>query len=80
MSTFLTEAQTYQAHLPTMLDSHDGQYVVIKGSTLAHFSESYEQALSWAYDAFGLDTFFVKKVASDQDVAHFTRDLGPCRS
>lgn len=80
MSTLQTEFQTYQLQLPKMLGSHNGQYVVIKGSNLAHFSESYEQALTWAYDEFGLDTFFVKKVAPDQDVAHFTRDLGPCRS
>jgi hypothetical protein len=80
MSNLQTENQTYQAELQHMLGSHDGQYVVIKGSSLAHFSESYEQALSWAYEQFGLDTFFVKQVASDQGVAHFTRDLGPCRS
>ncbi len=64
-----------------MLSQHDGAYVVIKGSELEHFSQSYEQALNWAYEAFGLDSFFVKKVAAlGKDVAHFTRDLGPCRT
>lgn len=76
MSALQIESQTYQAQLPKMLSAHDGEYVVIKGSTLAHFSESYEQALNWAYDAYGLDTFFVKKVTPDQDVAHFTHNLG----
>lgn len=79
MSHLQTEFQTYQTQLPTMLSQHKGQYVVIKGSSLRHFSESYEQALSWAYETFGLDSFFVKKVAEDQEIAHFTRDLGPCR-
>ncbi len=75
-----TEMQTYQAQLPGMLGNHDGQFVVIRGSDLAHFSDSYEEALRWAYETFGLSSFFVKKVAADQGLAHFTRDLGPCRS
>jgi hypothetical protein len=80
MSTLATEFQTYQRQLSALLTQHNGQYVVIKGAELRHFSESYEQALDWAYEAFGLDSFFVKKVCSDEGVAHFTRDLGPCRS
>jgi hypothetical protein len=62
-----------------MLNEHEGQFVVIRGADVHHFSDSYEQALSWAYENFGLDRFLVKKVASDKNVAHFTRDLGPCR-
>lgn len=74
-----TELQTYRRQLPKMLDRHDGQYVVIKGEQAFHYSRTYEEALDWAYAEFGLDRFFVKKIAEDQDVAHFTRDLGPCR-
>jgi hypothetical protein len=79
MSHLQAEFLTYQDQLATMLSQHRGQYVVIKGSNLSHFSESYEQALNWAYETFGLDGFFVKKVDDDQEIAHFTRDLGPCR-
>lgn len=79
MAILQIEFNTYQSNLQNMLNQHNGQYVVIKGSRLAHFSETYEQALDWAYEKFGLDDFFVKKVASDHDVVHFTRDLGPCR-
>ena len=75
-----TELQTYAEHLPSMLNRHDGEYVVIKDTLTVHFSPTYEDALNWAYNTFGLDHFFVKKVAEDQDVAHFTRDLGPCRT
>lgn len=75
-----TELQTYRQQLPKMLNKHSGQYVVIKGTDTVHFSGTYEDALHWAYDKFGLDSFFVKRVSEDQDVAHFTRDLGPCRT
>ncbi|WP_371086949.1 DUF5678 domain-containing protein [Variovorax sp. RCC_210] len=72
------ELQTYQEQLPAMLSSYDGQYVVIKDTQTVHFSPTYQDALDWAYATFGLDHFFVKKVAEDQDVVHFMRDLGPC--
>lgn len=74
------EQRTYEDQLDTMLREHEGQYVVIKGSDLKHFSTTYEDALDWGYDEFGLESFFVKRVSQDQDVAHFTRDLGPCRT
>lgn len=74
-----TELQTYRDRLPNMLRTHDGHYVVIKGAEPKYFALTYQEALEWAYERFGLDQFFVKKVAEDQDVAHFTRDLGPCR-
>ena len=81
MSTLQTEALTYEASLTENLKQHTGQYVVIQGTHVAHFSPSYEAALDWAYEHFGLeDRFFVKQVAADQNVAHFTRDLGPCRT
>ncbi len=79
-TALLQESETYRTRLPGMLGAHDGQYVVIKGDSLTHFAESYQEALEWAYEKFGLDDFFVKKVSSDQGLAHFTRDLGPCRT
>lgn len=79
MTQFDEDFATYNAQLPDMVRVHRGQYVVIKNARLEHFSETYESALEWAYDRFGLDRFFVKRVSEDCDVAHFTRDLGPCR-
>lgn len=79
MSELHLEIAAYQAKLPSMLSKHEGEYVVIKGADPVHYSSSYEAALNWAYQTFGLQDFFVKKVAEDQDVAHFARDLGPCR-
>lgn len=80
MSEFQLELSAYRAKLPAMLSGHEGDYVVIKGADPVHYSPSYEAALNWAYDKFGLQDFFVKKVAQDQDVAHYARDLGPCRT
>jgi hypothetical protein len=73
------EQQAYEAALPDVISEHDGQYVVIQGTTLRRFFESYEAAVNWAYDQFGLEPFFVKLVSAESAVAHFTRDLGPCR-
>ena len=77
MSNLDREARCYDQQLPRMLEAHAGQYVIIKGDSPAHFSATYEEALDWGYDQFGLDDFFVKKVDRDADVAHFTRDQ-PC--
>lgn len=73
------ELQTYESALAGMLSKHDGEYVVIRGDKIEHFFADYAAALNWAYETFGLERFFVKKVAADQDIAHFTRDFGPCR-
>lgn len=73
------ELQAYEAALPSMLDAHNGHFVVIHGTSVVRFFDSYEPALDWAYDQFGLQPFFVKRVSREGNVAHFTRDLGPCR-
>lgn len=79
MSKLQRELEVYEAALPSLLAMHQGQYVVIKDSDVRHYSETYEQALSWAYDAFGLDLFFVKQIADSASASvNFTRDLGPC--
>lgn len=71
-----TEFQTYCRELPKMLMGHEGQFVVIKGSETKYFSLTYEDALDWAYERFGLGRVFVRKVTEDLAAAHFTRDLG----
>lgn len=78
VSTLQQELQIYEEVLPSLLKTHMGEYVVIRGNTVQHFEKTYEAALNWAYQQFGLDQFFVKQVDSEKCVAHFTRDLGPC--
>jgi len=80
MQALHDESNTYDAQFERMLAEHPGQYVVIQGSYLHHFSDSYEGALKWAYDKFGLDNFLVQKVDREHSIAHFTRDLGTCRT
>jgi hypothetical protein len=51
---------------------------VIRGTTLVRFFASYEEAVEWAYEEYGLERFFVKQVSEEENVAHYIRDLGPC--
>lgn len=72
------ELRAYEAALPELMARHKGQFVVIYGDRLEHFFSNYGEALEWAYEAHGLDPFFVKQVSDEENVAHFIRDLGPC--
>lgn len=77
-TTARPELKAYEAALPRLLKQHEGEFVVIKDQTVHRFFSHYEEALEWAYDTFGLDPFFVKRVAdSAQNTVHFTRDVGP---
>jgi hypothetical protein len=58
MSTLQVEARTYEECLQANLKDHAGEYVVITGDRVVNFSPSYEAALDWAYDKFGLDGSF----------------------
>lgn len=73
------ELQAYERNLPMWLAAHEGEFVVLKGDTMVHFAQSYEDALTWAYESFGLTGFFVKRVAADAAVVHLSRDIGLCR-
>ena len=75
------ELTTYEAALPRLLHEHEGEFVVIKNDEVLRFFAHYDEALQWAYETFGLEPFFVKRVAAgEQNTVHFTRDFGPCRS
>jgi hypothetical protein len=75
------ELEAYEAALPKLLRQHEGEYVVIRGGELLRYFSGYSDALAWAYEQFGLESFFVKQVTpTEQHTVHFTRDLGPCRS
>ncbi|MFY9511081.1 MAG: hypothetical protein WAQ05_08925 [Rubrivivax sp.] len=78
MVTFQTELQTYENALPAMLKESDGKFVVIRGTEVCKVLPTYEEALDWAYDRFGLERFFVKQINAEEAIAHFSRDLGPC--
>jgi hypothetical protein len=71
------EQRAYEALLPQMLEEHDGKFVVIQDGDAHKVLGTYEEALNWAYDHFGLKPFFVKQINAEEHVAHFSRDLGP---
>lgn len=73
------ELRAYEAALPQLLPKHDGDFVVIHGDKLVEYFETYAEALTWAYEKYDLQPFFVKRVSSEQNIVHYTRDLGPCR-
>jgi hypothetical protein len=76
MLTFQQELRAYEAALPRMLEEDDGKFVVIQGDKVRKVLLTYEDALNWAYDQFGLARFLVKQIDSQEQVAHFSRDLG----
>lgn len=78
MLTLQRELQTFESELPNMLEENDGKFVVIHGAEVCNVLPTYEAALTWAYDRFGLDRFLVKQVDADEPVAHFSRDIGQC--
>lgn len=71
----------YERALPDLVErKHVGEFAVVHERKVQHLSPSYESALTWGYGRYGLDRpFLVQEVKQGGDVAHFTRDLGPCR-
>lgn len=75
MLSFQAEVDAFNEALPKLIeDHHAGQFVVLKSSNVAHISPTYEKALSWAYQQYGIDDeFFVKQVLETPQVTHFRR-------
>jgi hypothetical protein len=72
------ELVAYEAALPQLLQHHDQQYVVIRGQELVRYFESYQEAIDWAYETYGLEPFFVKQVSVEENAVRYIRDLGTC--
>lgn len=74
MLEFQAEIQAFEAALPGLLQDHDGEFAVIRGAVVATKTFStYEEALDWGYDQYGLEHFFVKQIAEVAHAAHFMR-------
>lgn len=75
MLSFQAEIDAFKEALPKLIEEHhEGQFVVLKSRSVAHISPTYKQALSWAYEQYGLDEeFFVKQVVELPQVTHFRR-------
>jgi len=72
------ERQTYESALTDMLKAGEGQYVVIRGDDICKILPTYEEALDWAYETFGLQRFMVKQVNAVEPVAYLSRHVGSC--
>jgi len=75
MLSFQAEIDAFKKALPKLIEEHhEGQFVVLKSGNVAHISRTYQQALSWGYQQYGLDEeFFVKQVLEAPQVTHFRR-------
>jgi len=73
-----SELRAFEKALPELLPRHEGEYVVMRGNKIIHWAGTYHDALQWAYREYGLEPFFVKRVSAEQNIVHFTRELGPC--
>lgn len=78
MLTLQRELQTYESELSSMLEEDDGKFVVIRGTEVCQVLPTYDAALTWAYERFGLERFLVKQINAEEPVAHFSRDIGTC--
>ena len=73
---FQAEIDAFEKALPGLLaDHHAGQFVVLKSCNIEQVLPTYEQALNWGYQRYGLDEqFFVKQVLeTQQQTTHIRR-------
>ena len=75
---FLThELEVYQKKIHEW-EGRDGEYVLIKGDDVHGFFTSYDDALTRAYELFGLEPFLVKQIMTVERTHLITRHVDPC--
>ena len=74
-----SEKRTYDAHLGEW-GNYQGKYVLIRGSEVVGFFDTYSDAITQGYERFGLDQFLVKQVDSTHRVQYVTRLVHPTLS
>ena len=74
------ELAYYNDHKSEFLEqSQEGKFVVIHGSVVAGFWETYEDALQVACREFGIEPFLIKKVEAKEPI-HYIRGMPVCPS
>jgi hypothetical protein len=78
---FTRELGTFQVNLMELLE-HEGAFVVIKGEDIKGPFDTYDDALTGGYEAFGPVPFLIKQVhrPEAEPVHYFSRDLPLCTS
>ena len=80
MNTLEVELTTYNAKLQGLL-AHMGKFVVIRETEVLGTFDTYQDAATAGYKAYGIKPFLVKKIAPVEQVHFFSRDVGaPCRA
>jgi hypothetical protein len=73
------QLSVYNAHLIELLPN-EGKYVVIHGDDIAGAAfDTYDEALSFGYEKYGLAPFLVKQINQAEPIHYFSRDLPGCR-
>jgi hypothetical protein len=73
------EMATYQANLMGLL-ANEGKYVLIHEDEIGGAFDTYEEALEFGYERYGLIPFLVKKISRVEPIQYFSRDLPRCPS
>ncbi len=60
-SIFETEKKAYENALPKLL-REEGKFALIREDNLVGVYETYEDALKFGYEKFGLEPFFIKRI------------------
>ncbi len=74
MNALDKEIQTYNEKLPELLQ-HVGKFVLIQGTKVEGFFDTYSDALTAGYRLNENGEFLVKRIAPAEQVSFFTRDL-----
>ncbi len=69
------ELETYQANLQQLL-AEEGKFVVIHGTVVVGFFDTYADAIQAGYEKCGLEPFLVKQVYEIEPVQFIT--ASPC--
>lgn len=70
------ETRTYEAHVGEWAE-HKGKFVLIRGTEVAGFFDTYEKALTAGYERFGVADFLVREVRRHQEVQFLSRLVAP---
>jgi hypothetical protein len=74
------ELAAYRRNLPKLLD-RQGKFAVYQGDELAGVWDTYADALSAAYERFGLQPFLVKRIEAVEQPLLISRSVeASCRS
>lgn len=70
------EMAAFVAHLPALLEAHQGEFVAVVDTQILGVWPTREEALDAAVDRAGDGPFMVRQVRAVEPIRRFSRDLG----